>query len=201
MSALATSWRAAASLQRQLSEAEASRLIGRIAQQEASEEKTIRDMAAAALRIPGVLGIRFESGHLPSVESIKPGQTLTTSAVAPVRSQDAEFGQLRLFFDPHSYAIESPLRFVRFLAQQAGSAFSRLAYRRELAQHAVQLNTLSRRLLRRKLVPRAAGVFAQQRGLTHSEGLATLVRYARSSRRPLLDVAEAILLFRAERSQ
>jgi hypothetical protein len=201
MSALATPWRTAASLKRQLAEVEAIRLIGKIAHQAVSEEKTIREIAAAALRVPGVSGIRFESGQLPPVESIKPGQTLSISAVADVKSQEAEFGQLRLFFDPHSHAIESPLRFVRFLAQQAGSAFSRLALLRQLDQHAVRLNTIRRRLQRRKLVPRAAGVFAQQRGLTQSEGLATLVHYARSSRRPLLEVAEAILLFRTQRSQ
>jgi len=80
------------------------------------------------------------------------------------------------------------------LAQHTALMLNRLdiSARHEAIRRA--MSRLEQRLETRKAVSRASGILANMHHLPHEQGLAILLRQARTSRRPLLPLARAIIL-------
>jgi len=103
-------------------------------------------------------------------------------------------GRLRIFFEPRIHSLKSPLRFARFLAQQAALLLNRLDLLASHNSHLTRIARLQRRLEMRKIVQRAKGILAEMQGIPEDDALALFFRYAHQSRRRLQPLAEAIVL-------
>ncbi len=183
---------------RQISETELVRTIGHIAWTAKQEEAALTQIGAAILRVPGLVGFCFEpSGeipYLPIYEVMKPSSLTRASAIGAVVANEAKFGQVRVFFDPHVRPeVESPVRAAKFVGQQLGLLFHRLYLVRERERSAARLEALERGTRRRKIIHRAAGILSQQRDVSVRDALSLIVQYARRNRRTLVDISEALI--------
>jgi Xaa-Pro aminopeptidase len=114
--------------------------------------------------------------------------------MAFVEAGGRSWGRLHLYFEPRIQTVESPLRFARFLGQQAALLLNRFALEDQYDAQLATLDRLKDRLNTRIAVHRATGILAELRGVTDKEALALLIQYARQSRRTLLSLADAIIL-------
>ena len=172
--------------------------VSRIATNALNETTAIEEIASAALRLSGITGIDFQllTGHQYSV-FLNPAKTnpAKASAVSKVTAHGREYGQFRIYFDPHSsLPLESPVRLAKFIGQQLGLSLQRMDLQLERRKHFVRLNAFDRRIRRGKAVRRAAAVLAGQHGISHTEAVARIVDYAVKHRRPLLVIAELLII-------
>jgi hypothetical protein len=185
---------------RQLSEWEATQSVSRQVSGATEPQSGVRAIAEAVLLTSGVIRLTFESAAELASMSIplewgadaSPGPQ--GCALAPIASAGRNWGEIRLYFDLRSKALESPLAFARFVGQQIArllNQFDLIDQRQSLAR---QLDTLRVRLATRKLAQRAAGIVAQRRGIAVADALGFLTRYSREYRRRLYHVAEAVVL-------
>jgi ANTAR domain len=182
-----------------LAEAAVLRLISRNASAADDLESALEDLAATALRIPGLHKVQITpSVAFPPLETLEwyanTSPALCGSAMAFVEAGGRSWGRLHLYFEPRIQSVESPLRFARFLGQQAALLLNRFALETQYDAQLATLQWLKKRLDTRIAVHRASGILAGLRGVSDQEALALLVQYARQNRRTLLSLANAIIL-------
>ena len=185
---------------RAISELELLRGIGSLTWSGSEIKRSLESLASLLLRFEGITAFRFEPQeshhHLPLFErSVDAGTYATANAVAAVAANSFHFGQARIFFHPDlTQTTESPLRLVRFVGQQLAILLHRIELQHEKNRQLASQFAMNRLLRRRKLLHRAAAIFAEQREVSDKEALSLLVQYARRNRRKLLDIAEALLV-------
>jgi len=81
-----------------------------------------------------------------------------------------------------------------FIGEQMGSAVSKSLLAEENARLVEETQEMRRQLETRKLVERAKGILQQRRGLTEEEAYLRLRNESRRLRRPMRELAEAIIL-------
>jgi hypothetical protein len=182
-----------------LAEAEALRVISRLASAAEDLDSGLEGLAGGALRVPGLHKVQITpSVAFPPLETLEwyasSSPVLCGSAMAFVEAGGRSWGRLHLYFEPRIQTVESPLRFARFLGQQAALLLNRFALEDQCDAQLATLDRLKQRLNTRIAVHRATGILAELRGVTDKEALALLIRYARQSRRTLLSLADAIIL-------
>jgi hypothetical protein len=164
--------------------------IGRIAHTAVDPLKGLQAIAEAALRIPGVRGLKVEDGPLLTafgpIASGSHGTSHTTSVT--VEANGRSWGQLRLTTTGEARS------FADFLGQQVALLLNRLDLIRRHDALRAQAKRLSARLETRKNLHRAGGLVARARGISDRAALQLLVTHARKSRRSLNRIAEAVLL-------
>ncbi len=159
----------------------------------------LSSITEAALRVPGLHKVQITpSIPLPALETLEwyafTSPSLCGSAVAFIEANGRAWGRLRLYFSPQIETVESPLRFARFLGQQAALLLNRLELEGRYDAHLSNIEVLKKRLNTRIAVHRATGILAELRGGTNREALELLIQQARSSGRTLLSLANAIIL-------
>ena len=184
---------------RRISEPEAITTIGRSALAARDAASGLESLANVALRLSGLHGVEItlhgQSGQSETFElHDSKAAAPRGSATGLVAANAREWGRLRIFFEPRIKSVECPLRFARVLAQHTALMLNRLdiSARHEAIRRA--MSRLEQRLETRKAVSRAAGILANMHHLPHEQGLAILLRQERTSRRPLLPLARAIIL-------
>jgi hypothetical protein len=185
-----------------LNEAEALYRIGHQAVVASNLEATVESILALGLRVAGVTGTAIEP--LPGYGwPYRQVDTASTSAppgtaVADIAAGGRNWGTIRIYFSLSQNGLESPLRFTRFIGQQIGIVLSRieLLNKREAAERTFA--ALERRLLTYKRVQRAKGILAQKLAVSEQEALHWIRRSARSARRSLIEVSEAIIFLETD---
>lgn len=155
--------------------------IGRIASSAPAVDIALEEIAAAVLRLGGVLRFEREPDVRPE------------SMMLPVRGNGVTWGSLRIHFGPALAQVETTEGFTRFVAQQVASVLHRLSLLDQMEAHQRRLAVLKRRLETRKAVHRARGIIAEARGISESEALRVMEQQARASRRSLLQLAQALI--------
>jgi signal transduction protein with GAF and PtsI domain len=105
----------------------------------------------------------------------------------PLMSQGTVAGVVNIHHrEAHTHSTEE-LEAITFIAEQMGNAVAR-------AQLAEQVERLSDELATRKVVERAKGILMRNRGLTEEQAYLMLRAESRKGRRPMKQLAEAIIL-------
>ncbi len=190
---------------RRLSELEVSKEISRITCSGHDVTSAIENSCRLALRVNGVkrLQIKYaepiaEGGSEPIVWGASCEEAVA-SAVAIISAGKQIWGELRLYFDPHSSALESPLRFAKFLAQQIGLQLSRWSLNVEADELRDQIERLRKLVEKRKAIQRARAIIANTRQINDTEALLLMRKYSRESGRSLHEVSEALIFGDAQR--
>jgi hypothetical protein len=176
-----------------LTDLEATREIGRIAQTAANETDGLEALAATVLDVTGMHDMKIEDGALVEIFGARawPARAACAGARAilvPVQANGFLWGHLHLTVDPHAGSL------ARFLGEQLALLLHRLYLIRQREIHLAQLKRLSQRLETRKKIHRAGGLVARARGVSNRQALQILVHHARKSRRTLDHVAETVIL-------
>jgi hypothetical protein len=187
------------SIVRPLAEADALQAISRLTSAAEDLDSGLESLAESALRVPGLHKIQITpSVAFPPVETLEwyaaAPPALCGSAMAFVEAGGRSWGRIHLYFEPRIETVESPLRFARFLGQQAAMLLNRLSLEDQYDAHLETLDRLKKRLDTRIAVHRAVGILAELRGFSGKDALTLLTQYARRSRRTLLSLADAVIL-------
>lgn len=94
---------------------------------------------------------------------------------------------------PHPHSPEE-IALVTFVGEQMGTAISRWTLEEQNARLHEEAREAKRRLEERKLVERAKGIIQSRHSLTEEEAYLRLRNESRRLRRPMKDLAEAIIL-------
>jgi signal transduction protein with GAF and PtsI domain len=94
---------------------------------------------------------------------------------------------------PHPHTPEE-IALVSFVGEQLGGAIGRSLLAEQNARLAEQTADMQRQLETRKIVERAKGILQHRHGLTEEEAYLRLRNESRRSRRPMRELAEAIIL-------
>jgi uroporphyrinogen-III synthase len=95
--------------------------------------------------------------------------------------------------DSHEYAVET-IGLLSFIGEQMGGAIARARLMDENARLQEETLEMRRQLETRKLVERAKGILQYKYNLTEEEAYLRLRNESRRLRRPMRDLAEAIIL-------
>lgn len=95
--------------------------------------------------------------------------------------------------EPHEYTPEA-ISLLTFIGEQMGGALSRSRLADENARLVEETQEMKRQLETRKLVERAKGILQYKFNLTEEEAYLRLRNESRRLRRPMRDLAEAIIL-------
>ena len=95
--------------------------------------------------------------------------------------------------DPHTHPPEE-ISLVTFVGEQMGNAIERARLKDENRRLAEQAGQARRELETRKVVERAKGILQRNHGLTEEEAYLRLRGEARRMRRPMKELAEAVIL-------
>ncbi len=95
--------------------------------------------------------------------------------------------------DPHDHTRDE-ISLLTFVGEQMGSAVSKSLLAEANARLLEETLEMRRQLETRKLVERAKGILQQRHGLTEEEAYLRLRNESRRLRRPMKDLAEAIIL-------
>ena len=95
--------------------------------------------------------------------------------------------------DTHEHSPDELVTLV-FIGEQLGVAISRSLLEEENARLIEETLEMKRELETRKLVERAKGILTAQKGITEEEAYLRLRNQSRRMRRPMRDLAEAIIL-------
>ena len=184
---------------RRLTELEVTREISRVVSSSREDEIILEAIGSLALKVSGVKGINvekivetnsyFSNTALWNAPDGKP----IGSAVADLTSNGQKWGELRLYFDLASDALESPLRFVRFLAQQIEGVLNKSSLEYQSDQFRKQIQNLRSIVARRKAIHRAKALVANTRNTSDQEALRTMCSLSRESGRTLHQIAEAFI--------
>jgi hypothetical protein len=202
MSAVPTSQATLLRQLRRTNELEVARQIGRVTVTESDFDKAVIRIAELALQVSGVL--LLEIAPAPPLLSLL-GQAITFggdaasiagkgSAVAAIQADGKNWGELRIYFGLQPAALESPLRFAKFVAQQIGVAavLADLRQRREsLLRKAAHLQNA---VAKRKAIQRARALLVHAHKISEDEAFLLLRRYCDESGRSLQQVADAVIL-------
>ncbi len=190
---------------RRLNELEVSREVSRVASRATLVDEALPTFSSLVLRLKGLRAIGIEDA--PAIEALttrplawRDGARSTPrgAVVADIAAAGRRWGTLRLQFDLEQIKIEDPLGLVRFLGQQLGILLNRFELEREHDRLLEKVTRFRIRLATRKAFERAKGVLAHKRGITQLEAARLLVKYRRSSGRPMRIVAEAVIFDAAE---
>ncbi len=105
----------------------------------------------------------------------------------PLMSQGTVAGVVNVHHRESHEHTPDELEAISFIAEQVGNAVAR-------AQLAEQVERLSDELATRKVVERAKGILMRNRSLTEEQAYLLMRTEARKSRRPMKQLAEAIIL-------
>lgn len=94
---------------------------------------------------------------------------------------------------PHKHSADE-ISLLTFIGEQMGGAMSRAKLEEENARLQEETAELKRELETRKVVERAKGILQRNHGLTEEEAYLRLRNESRRMRRPMKDLAEAIIL-------
>ena len=94
---------------------------------------------------------------------------------------------------PHSHTADE-ISLLTFVGEQTGGAISKSVLAEENARLLEETQEMKRQLETRKLVERAKGILQHRQGLTEEEAYLRLRNESRRLRRPMRDLAEAIIL-------
>jgi len=94
---------------------------------------------------------------------------------------------------PHQHS-EQEISLVKFVGEQMGNAISRAKLVEENQRLAQETEEIKRELETRKVVERAKGILMRNHGQTEEEAYLRLRGEARRMRRPMKELAEAIIL-------
>ncbi len=185
---------------RRLSEFEASKEISRVGASRQDVSSTVESVAKLALKVPGVRRVQITYLDVPGRTTPEPqvwgytGDAASVAwAVAAITAGGQSWGELRLYFDLQPSAIESPLRFGRFLAQQIGLQLNRKMLDEKADSLKEQVERLRKIVEKRKAIQRARAIIANSESVNDAEALLLMRRYSRESRRTLHQVAEALI--------
>jgi uroporphyrinogen-III synthase len=113
---------------------------------------------------------------------------------APLVSNGEAIGVVNVHHrEPHSHNPEEIATLV-FAGEQLGVAISRSLLEEEKARLLDETREMKRVLETRKLVERAKGILQRQRGISEEEAYLQLRSQSRRMRRPMRDLAEAVIL-------
>ena len=113
---------------------------------------------------------------------------------APLVSKGEAIGVVNVHHrDPHEHSPDE-VATLMFIGEQLGVAISRSLLEEERARLLEETVEMKRVLETRKLVERAKGILQRQRGITEEEAYLHLRNQSRRMRRPMRDLAEAIIL-------
>jgi hypothetical protein len=205
MSAIAAINRQHAVPSRRLSELEVIRDISRIASSKNDITSVIESIARFALAVNGVVRVHIEYGNALGAS---PGSFVwgsrsddgpIGSAVAELSAGGLIWGELRLHFHSHTSALESPLRFAKFLGQQIGLQLDRWSLQSRAGELKAQIERLQKIVDKRKALHRARAILANTRQISEPEALQFMRQLSESSGRSLHDVAEALIFGDAQK--
>jgi len=94
---------------------------------------------------------------------------------------------------PHAHSQEE-IGIVVFIGEQLGVAISRSMLQEENARLLEETQEMKRELQTRKLVERAKGILQQRHGITEEDAYLRLRNQSRRLRKPMRELAEAIIL-------
>jgi uroporphyrinogen-III synthase len=94
---------------------------------------------------------------------------------------------------PHSHTADE-IALLTFVGEQMGGAISKSLLSEENARLLEETQEMKRRLETRKVVERAKGILQHRQGLTEEEAYLRLRNESRRLRRPMRDLADAIIL-------
>lgn len=95
--------------------------------------------------------------------------------------------------EPHQHTPDE-IALLTFVGEQMGGAISKSVLAEENARLLEETAEMRRQLETRKLVERAKGILQQRQGLTEEEAYLRLRNESRRMRRPMRELAEAIIL-------
>jgi GAF domain-containing protein len=112
---------------------------------------------------------------------------LASLLCAPLVARDKAIGAMNIYTSEQRRFSEDEVGFVKVVAHQAAIAI-------ENARLMAEAVEMKRALETRKLVERAKGILQQKHGLTEEEAYLRLRNESRRLRRPMRDLAEAVIL-------
>ena len=120
--------------------------------------------------------------------------TYEAFASVPLVSQGGILGVINVHHrEKHPHASDE-IALLTFIGEQMGIAVSRTSLQDENSRLVVESEEIKRQLVTRKLVERAKGILQSREGLTEEEAYLRLRNESRRLRRPMKDLAEAIIL-------
>jgi len=138
------------------------------------------DLVIMDIRMPHLDGI--EAAKILTEEKIAPVVLLTAYSQKELIDRAKEAGVVGYLVKPFKEADLSPAIEV---------ALARFGEFRQMVQ---EVDDLQHALLTRKLVDRAKGILMDQKGMTEAEAFRTIQVMSMNNRRPMKDVAEAIIM-------
>lgn len=206
MSAVAVLDRSILVSSRRLSEVDATTAISRAASSGTGVAAVIESIASLALKVNGIKRFQIEYGESirgASKEILVWGSEnddgSVASAVAGISAGDRNWGELRLYFELQPSALESPLRFARFLAQQIAQQLGSWSLKLRGGELRGQIEQLRIIVEKRKAIQRARAITANTRQISDAEALQLMRQYSRESGRTLHQVAEALIFGDAQK--
>ena len=211
MSAVASVRNPAAVSLRRLCELEASREISRIGSSALDVTTVIQSIGYIALRVNGVKRIQMayaeSCGNVPAEALTWSATTWNTasddspvaSAVASVAAGGQVWGELRLYFDLQPSALESPLRFAKFVGEQIAVQLDRWSLMTQADNLKIQTERLRKIIEKRKTLQRARAIIANSKQINDTDALKLMRRYAGETGRSLHQVAEALIFGDAQK--
>ena len=143
------------------------------------------------------IALRTRAGKVIASESVEPLTTEVSPFVVfdrPVSIRGRHYGQLRVELADPATPPAATIQALETVAQLLGLFAERLSLLEEhqrLGQHTEDLSTS---LYRDKIIARARGIVAAERGISLREAERWLEQQARRARRPLLAFADRLIL-------
>lgn len=113
---------------------------------------------------------------------------------APLVSGGQAVGVLCVHYSAERHHTAGEIALVTFVGEQLGCALTRGRLEEEVARLAAEKQEIENELITRKLVERAKGILQHSEGLTEEEAYLRLRNESRRMRRPMKELAEAIIL-------
>jgi two-component system, response regulator PdtaR len=120
--------------------------------------------------------------------------TYQAFASVPLVSQGEILGVINVHHREKHPHTRDEVALLTFIGEQMGVAMSRASLQDENTRLAEESEEMKRQLATRKLVERAKGILQSREGLTEEEAYLRLRNESRRLRRPMKDLAEAIIL-------
>jgi hypothetical protein len=185
-------------------ELDATRAISREAAHATLPAAGLAAIAQAVLKIPGASAVQLcrvadsaVSNELGlrdlSLTGHKIHSGTRASAIGPVASSGVAWGELRIEFDIPSFEVETPVRFVTYVAQQIAGMLQRIYLREKQWALEQAVSRFRRSLATRKTVHRAAGILARAYELSERDAIAMLMQQSRDLSRPVDGIAQQII--------
>jgi signal transduction protein with GAF and PtsI domain len=112
----------------------------------------------------------------------------------PVINKGGAIGVINVHHrDTHAHSAEE-VATLQFIGEQMGSAIAKSLLEEENVRLAAETEDMKRQLETRKAVERAKGILQRRQGLTEEEAYLRMRNESRRLRRPMKDLAEAIIL-------